>query len=194
MKCAACQKKDCRLDKDCTKIKEMVKSSYDTDEIELMKAAAEVEAQYYMQKTRIEEIILFARKMGYEKLGLAFCVGLSPESYEINKILEKHFKVYSVCCKVCGVDKGELGLDKINTDSPESMCNPLGQAKILNEKATDLNIVIGLCMGHDILFNKHSQSPATTLVVKDRVLAHNPLGAIYSNYYLSKLSNPQYSG
>lgn len=32
---------------------------------------------------------------------------------------------------------------------------------------------------------KHSQAPVTTLVVKDRVLAHNPAGALYSAYYWS---------
>ena len=29
--------------------------------------------------------------------------------------------------------------------------------------------------------------PVTTLVVKDRLLAHNPLGAIYSRYWKKKL-------
>jgi len=69
------------------------------------------------------------------------------------------------------------------------MCNPIGQATFLNQKKTDLNIIIGLCIGHDILFSNHSKAPVTTLAVKDRVLAHNPLGAIYSHYYLNKISN-----
>ena len=53
-----------------------------------------------------------------------------------------------------------------------------------NKETTDLNIILGLCIGHDILFTQHSEAPVTTIVVKDRVLAHNPVGAIYSNYYL----------
>jgi len=65
----------------------------------------------------------------------------------------------------------------------------LAPVNLLNEKETDLNIVIGLCLGHDVLFAQYSKSPVITLVVKDRVLAHNPLGAIYSNYYLNKLFN-----
>ena len=60
----------------------------------------------------------------------------------------------------------------------------MGQALVLNKEKTDLNVILGLCIGHDILFTQHSQAPVTTLAVKDRVLAHNPLGAIYSNYYL----------
>ena len=125
--------------------------------------------------------------MGYEKIGLAFCVGLSDESAKIHQVFKKNFETYSVCCKVCGIDKTEYNLDKIHENSKESMCNPIGQAEILNEKETDLNIVVGLCIGHDILFTHHSNSPSTTLVVKDRVLAHNPLGAIYSRYYQNSL-------
>lgn len=189
MKCASCTEKNCRFDKDCTNIKEEIKNSYDSNEIELMKVAGEVEASYYMQKTRIEELIIFSKKMNYKKLGLAFCVGLERETFQINEILKKHFKVYSVCCKVCGIDKDEYGIDKIQENSSESMCNPLAQAKLLNKKGTDINIIIGLCLGHDMIFTEHSQAPVTTLTVKDRVLAHNPLGAIYSRYYVNKLLN-----
>jgi len=59
------------------------------------------------------------------------------------------------------------------------MCNPITQAEFLNKEKTDLNIVIGLCVGHDSLFMKYSEAPVTVLAVKDRVLAHNPLGAVY---------------
>lgn len=141
-----------------------------------------------MKKTRIEEIILFGEKMGYKKIGLAFCIGLEKESREIYSIFKEHFKVYSTCCKVCGIDKTEFDLDKIDKTRDETMCNPIGQASFLNKKKTDLNIIIGLCIGHDILFTEHSEAPVTTLAVKDRVLAHNPLGAIYSNYYRNKLN------
>lgn len=127
------------------------------------------------------------KKWDMKKLDWPFCVGLSDEAAKIHQVFKEYFEVYSVCCKVCGIDKTEYNLDKIYENSKESMCNPLGQAEILNEKQTDLNIVIGLCIGHDIFFTHHSNSPSTTLVVKDRVLAHNPLGAIYSRYYQNSL-------
>ena len=105
----------------------------------------------------------------------------------INKILSKEFKVFSACCKICGIDKSEFGLGKQKKENkPDVTCNPIGQATILNNKNTQLNVILGLCLGHDILFTKHSEAPVTTLVVKDRVLAHNPIGAIYSGYYLKK--------
>jgi len=101
--------------------------------------------------------------------------------------LGKEFEVASVCCKVCGIDKSAHGLPRLHgEEGVEASCNPIGQAAILNREGTELNVALGLCMGHDILFNRHSEAPVTTFAVKDRVLAHNPLGAIYSNYYLER--------
>lgn len=183
MKCALCEDKKCRSGKDCTTIAEDI--SYLEGDLESMKVSAQIESKYYMQKTRLEEILLYCQMMGYKRLGIAFCVGLGDEANVVHRILSKDFEVYSVCCKVCGINKAEYGLDKI-CDGFEATCNPFGQSMLLNEKETELNVVIGLCVGHDILFNKHSDAPVTTFAVKDRVLAHNPLGAIYSNYYLKK--------
>ena len=68
------------------------------------------------------------------------------------------------------------------------MCNPILQAKILNEAKTDFNVVIGLCVGHDSMFYKYSDALATTLVTKDRVLGHNPAAALYqANAYYGRL-------
>lgn len=187
LNCAVCQEKECLNGKDCLKLTEEMKALYGEREISLMKTAAFIEAEYYMKKTRMEEIILFGEKMNYKKIGLAFCAGLEKESKEIYSIFKEHFKVYSACCKMCGIDKTEFDLDKIDNTGHETMCNPFGQASFLNKKKTDFNIIIGLCIGHDMLFTEHSKAPVTTLVVKDRVLAHNPLGAIYSKYYLNKL-------
>lgn len=192
MNCARCLKKECYDGKDCLEIEREIKNLYKEHEIEVMKIAASIEGKYYMEKTRIEEIILFSQRMNYEKIGLAFCVGLEKEAREIYSIFKPHFKVYSACCKICGIDKADFKLEQIDSNRYESMCNPLGQATVLNKKNTDLNIIIGLCIGHDLLFTQHSQAPVTTLAVKDRVLAHNPLGAIYSRYYLNKLHENEF--
>ena len=62
------------------------------------------------------------------------------------------------------------------------------QAKLLNEAKTDLNVVVGLCVGHDSLFYKYSEAITTTAVTKDRVLGHNPVAALYNaESYYSKL-------
>jgi len=49
----------------------------------------------------------------------------------------------------------------------------------------------------DTLFIKHSRAPVTILAVKDRVLAHNPLGALYTSrhiYTRLKTKRPKKSG
>lgn len=138
----------------------------------------------YPVKPRIQELIEFARKMGYKRLGLAFCGGLHSEAAIVHKILEDHgFEVVSVVCKVGGVDKEAIGVtaeQRVRIGKFESMCNPVAQAKILNAAATDFNILLGLCVGHDSLFIKYSDAMVTVFAVKDRVMAHNPLGAIYN--------------
>ena len=146
-------------------------------------------------KTRVEEVIEFSRKMGYKKLGVAFCAGLFAEGKTLVQILEKHgFEVASVCCKVGGVPKEFLGLrngEKVRVGTDETMCNPITQAEVLNEAGTDFNILVGLCVGHDALFLKHAEALTTVLVAKDRVLGHNPVAALYgAKGYFQRLLNP----
>ncbi|MGP8336987.1 MAG: DUF1847 domain-containing protein [Methanosarcinaceae archaeon] len=182
MQCALCEDKKCCKGKDCTTIAE--DTVYEGKTLDSMKVSAEIESKYYMKKTRLEELTQYAMDMGYTKLGIVFCIGMEKEARIIHKILAKDFDVFSVCCKVCGIDKDQYHLNKLHNDGFEAICNPIGQALVLNDKKTELNIILGLCIGHDIIFTRYSNAPVTTLAVKDRVLAHNPLGAIYSNYYL----------
>lgn len=183
--CAHCKDKDCYEGKDCFGLADRARKEYEGYELRSMRASGKIEAEHYMKKTRLEELMLYAREMGYKRLGIAFCVGLSSEARTVADILVKDgFEVHSACCKVCGIDKSELGVVKMHgEDGNEAVCNPVGQAICLAECGTEMNIVIGLCVGHDMLFTKHSKAPVTTFIVKDRVLAHNPAGAIYSGYY-----------
>ena len=142
---------------------------------------------------RILELIEFAQKCGYKKLGLAFCGGLSNEARMLTDILEnKGFEVVSVRCKVGATPKERIGIrpeEKIKgPDNWESMCNPITQAEILNAEGVGLAIMLGLCIGHDTLFIKYCRVPMTVIAVKDRVTGHNPLAALYlSNSYYSRL-------
>ena len=73
----------------------------------------------------------------------------------------------------------------------EPMCNPISQAELLNRAGCELNVIIGLCVGHDSLFIRQSQGLVTTLVTKDRVLAHNPVGALQlADSYYSRVWGP----
>ena len=140
-------------------------------------------------KPRILEIVEFARKMNFKKLGLVFCIGLRKEAKIVEKFFSsKGFDMTSVVCKVGCVLKEEIGVtsdQQLNIGSDEAMCNPILQAMVLNEEKTDFNILLGLCVGHDSLFFKYAEAPCTVLAVKDRLLGHNPLAAVYTmdSYY-----------
>ena len=158
----------------------------------MARAAAEIEGIYYGKLTRVEEIIAFAKRIGAQKIGIATCVGLINETKLFSKILEaKGLEGYSVICKIGSTDKTEIGIPeelKVESGCYEAICNPILQAKLLNEAKTDLNVVNGLCVGHDSLFMKYSKAPVTTLITKDRVTGHNPAAALYtSGFYYKRL-------
>ncbi len=164
---------------------------------DLARAAARIEARGYLRWCRVEEVMEFAREMGYEKIGVAFCVGLASEARTFVEILNKSgFTVASAACKIGSIPKEEVGLleeDKVRPGNTEMLCNPVGQAAVLEAAGTELNILIGLCVGHDTLFISNSRAPVTVLVAKDRVLAHNPAGALYcaGGYFRSRWDRPR---
>lgn len=140
-------------------------------------------------RPRIVEMVDFARRMKYTKLGLIFCMGLRKEAATAAKIFETNgFEVVSVICKVGCLPKSELGLtpeEQLRPTGHESACNPVMQADIANRAGVHLNILLGLCVGHDTLVLAHLDAPATVLAVKDRLLGNNPLAALYTydSYY-----------
>jgi len=149
--------------------------------------ASIIEASGYMKWPRLKEIIEYARRLNIKRIGVAFCIGLKTEANFACQALENAgFKVFSVCCKVGSINKGDVGLPReywLSSRDFEAICNPIGQAMVLNALKTDLNILIGLCVGHDSLFYRYSKAPVVTLVAKDRVTGHNPVAVLYSRYY-----------
>jgi uncharacterized metal-binding protein len=136
-------------------------------------------------KNRIELTMEYARNRGYNKLGLAFCVGLSKEAELLsNALTNEGFDVISASCMCGTLSSDDVALaeeDKIMSGKRQPMCNPIGQAAVLDQGGAELNVMLGLCVGDDVLFIKHSQAPVTVIGVKDFTLAHNPLGALYTS-------------
>ena len=168
------------------------RDAYENNETrELALAAARTEAAGYCKETRVEEIMHFAQRLGISRLGIASCVGLFQEARMFQSILEANdFEVLGVCCKVGSIPKEGIGLsdeEKVRPGQFEVLCNPVGQAHLLNEAGTGLNVVVGLCVGHDSLFLKYADAFCTIFAVKDRLLGHNPLAVIYTldSYYRS---------
>lgn len=187
-----------------------LKQYIDQDNQKIMIAAANTQIKGIRSScTRIEDIINFAREMEYQKLGIATCVALITESRILTKMLEINgFEVKSICCKSGSNFEEDVGVHDCNDLKYDSnsmnnlnanmdqqtsipLCNPIGQAFLLNNEKTNLNIILGLCTGHDALFIKHSEAPVTPLIVKDRRTLHNPAAAIYgSNHFFSGLMSP----
>ncbi len=141
-----------------------------------------IEAEGYCKWPRVLEICEFAKQMVYKRVGIATCISFLDQANTLSQILESHgLEVASACCKSGSVAKEDIGLrddEKIRPGGHESMCNPVAQATLLNDAGSEFNIVLGLCVGHDSMFYKYSKGLVTTLVAKDRVLAHNPVGAL----------------
>jgi uncharacterized metal-binding protein len=150
--------------------------------------AAREQGKIIPVRPRIREIAEFAKKIGAKKIGMAFCSGLGDEASRAQAILDGHdLEVVSVICSCGGIDKEEVGIPpehKIRSpENFEATCNPLLQAELLNQAGTAFNVLVGLCVGHDMLFTSHSASPVTTLIVKDRFTGHNPLISLYTRYH-----------
>jgi uncharacterized metal-binding protein len=173
------------------------RARYDDPELlHIAQVSAEIEAEGYCKWTRVEEVCHFARKMGFERIGIATCISFVDHAKTLSGILESHgFEVASVACKSGGVAKEDIGLEdsqKIFPGGYESMCNPVAQAEFLNRAGCQLNVVLGLCIGHDSLFFRHAEGLTTVLVAKDRVLAHNPIGALnLADTYYDKVWGPE---
>jgi uncharacterized metal-binding protein len=161
MNCAECETKDCYHGKDCTGLREQILPMYADEKTRLVHTtAAEIERNFYMKVPRVAEVVEYIKALGIRRIGIAFCIGLSEEAQIATKIFSQHCEVHSVCCKVCAIPK---------------------------RAATELNLTVGLCVGHDVLFIRHSAADVSPLIVKDRVLSHNPAGALYSRYHRKRL-------
>lgn len=166
---------------------EDIKGIYPPATVNEREAYKWIEGRLTPVRPRIKELIEFGKKLGIDKIGIALCVGLRDEARRVHKFLEEDFEVYSVRCKCGGIDKSDLGVAKEHKirdpEKFEAGCNPVAQAYLLNDAGTELNVIVGLCIGHDIIFTMESKVPVTTLIVKDRFTGHNPVISLYTMYH-----------
>jgi uncharacterized metal-binding protein len=120
---------------------------------------------------RVNEIIEYAKEAKINKIGIANCTTFIREANLLEEILTvEGFQVEKVHCKF-----GKVPFNELLAGYKGISCNPAGQAKYLEDKGTELNIMMGLCLGHDMIFNARSKAPVTPLLVKDRKLNHSPI-------------------
>jgi len=157
----------------------------------VLEVARDISCEEDRKLCRVAELVYYCLGMKFNRLGVAFCLDLIEPAGILTGLLRRFFDVFPVCCKVGGIPVADP-LIKGNEFRDENAisgiaCNPAGQAEVLNRLGTDINIIVGLCMGVDSLFTQASLAPVTTLFVKDKSLVNNPIGAIYSDYYLNEV-------
>jgi uncharacterized metal-binding protein len=187
--CLACHDQRCMRGESC----EASEGRYfdvDQETGRMLEASLDISSEKERTLCRLSELIYFCLEMRYRRIGLAYCIDLVEPAETLTRVLRRFFDVYPVCCKAGGV----VVTDPINGMQPgigrrpsrHIACNPRGQAEALNRFGTDVNVLIGLCIGTDCIFSRYSDAPVTTLFVKDKSLANNPIGAVYSDYYLKE--------
>lgn len=160
MQCALCRNKECLVGKNCSVIKSGLE--YSGEDLKAIRISAWLEADP-AKRTKLEEIAIYSKRLGYRKIGIAFCIEHEREARRVYGILSRYFEVFSVCCKVCSLKKESLGIKKNGNLEFEASCNPIGQALLLNDDCTDLNLMLGLKTGYDILFVEYSEAPSISL-------------------------------
>ncbi len=180
--CLACQSKECESGMSCPYLINFTFDFLDATETKMLETARDISLEEERTLCRLSELIYYALGMKYKKIGIAYCTELSEPTEILASVLRRFFDVHAVCCKAGGEKLSEMS----KGENPKISCSPMVQAQILNNLGTDLNVIVGLCIGSDCLFSGASKAPCTTLFVKDKSLANNPIGAIYSDYYLKE--------
>lgn len=148
-----------------------IKDLYSSEMLSIMNHA---EDALDRSSDRVVELKNYARTAGLKRIGIGHCMTVTNEANRVKAFLSDEFEVTSIDCKCGKVSK----LEMLGREGNGLMCNPAGQAEILSAHHTELNISMGLCVGHDMIFNQCSKAPVTTLLVKDRKHKHNPMAGI----------------
>ena len=136
-------------------------------------------------RSRLEHILEFSAAAGFKRIGVACCGRYIPQARLVVEQAKRFgFQSAYVVCKLGGFNFGDIGQEK---ESDWIICNPVGQAYALNDFGADINVTLGLCMGHDLLFNHYSKALVTNLVVKELISNDDPAQT------LDKIAKDKYS-
>lgn len=195
--CLACQDRACLRGEPCPFLVSLPPVLATEETRQILEAAWDVSLEKERTLCRLAELVYFALEMGYKKLGVAYCVDLREPAAILTGALRRFFHVVPVCCRVRGTlppgggapapDPTGNGRQGVGTWNGETACDPSSVSAVLNAAGTDLNVLVGLCVGTDCIVNRESTAPVSTLFVKDKSLANNPIGAVYSHYYLKDI-------
>lgn len=182
--CAECLSQACMKGQPCPAKSRTEKTSHPAESLqEIMDVALDVASEPERVLCRIAETVYFCLGMKYKRVGVAFCTELMAEAQTVTRLLRRFFEVVPICCRFGGPDEV---LEDLVGAAANPKCDPCAMAQVLNEAKTDINILMGLCIGTDLVFSQLSLAPVTTLFVKDRLLANNPIAAAHSKQVLEQ--------
>jgi len=171
MNCLNCKNKICKLNKVCPSVQyevQNVKQKYLQDDTQktIQAAAQLVDNGRAGTLSRLEETIEFIKLMKYQKVGVAYCFGLEHLSRELKIIMKKNgINITAITCCTSGILQSDINFESnINNFS----CNPIGQAEQLNIEGCDFVMILGICLGHDIILQRNLKCDFSTILVKDR--------------------------
>lgn len=177
--CLSCHDRRCLLGQACPHDLPTVDSAGDLATHRMLEASADIAAEPERRLCRLAELVYFCLEMGYRTIGIAYCTELSEPAEILTSVLRRFFDVVPVCCRICNTRTAGRGHG-----------DPELQAAALDAAGCELNVIVGLCIGIDCAFTRASRAPVTTLFVKDRSLANNPIGALYSEYHIRESVAP----
>jgi uncharacterized metal-binding protein/predicted Fe-Mo cluster-binding NifX family protein len=172
--CLECQNRVCLRGEPCPYLELPPPGDCLPETLRILESTWDVALEEERTLCRLAELVYFALEMDYKRVGVAFCEDLRAPAAILSGVLRRFFQVVPVGCRLGGGDPG-------------SACDPSRVAAYLNARKTDLNVLVGFCVGADCVFNRESEAPVTTLFVKDKSLANNPIGAVYSQYHLTDI-------
>lgn len=193
--CLGCRERVCLVGRGCPLSGPPQEAGPGGEVLRMLDAAADISCEEERLLCRLSELIYFALEMKYRRVGVAFCVELFEPTEILVGVFRRFFEVFPVGCKIGGHrldEPPDMSAGPGYGDQHRIACNPMGQARALNRLGCDFNVMVGLCVGADAVFARASEAPVSTLVVKDRSLAHNPIGALYSEYYLSEATRARF--
>ncbi len=184
--CINCRDRVCLRGEDCIALEDRPAVD-DREFLAMIDSSLDISAESERQLCRLTELVYYCLDMNYREIGIAFCMDLIEPAEILTGLLRRFFDVHPVCCKIGGKRESDaLGDGAAAQGRARIICNPVLQAETLNRIGTEFNVIVGLCIGMDSIFTQLSRAPVTTLFVKDKSLANNPIGAVYSDYYLKE--------
>jgi len=139
--------------------------------------------------SRLEELIDFCREVGYRRMEVICCHQQAAEGREMARILSRRFIVGAACCRICAAG----GAGRSGSAPPgagEDLPTRRDFIEHLRQSVAELFVDAGLCATMEVLLNRYSPVPATTLAVRDPRTAHDPLGMLKSPSWRQKFGLP----